>query len=191
MFWWLKRYLKVLRHKIPQILTDLLPKTGKFCSRSSTLSDRTDRAQFPYFEGQIRYSRILHVKSVQNTEVPYWLAALLVVCNTCNSMSKVLFQKFTVIQYPTTASILFVQCQCTWQSYSYASDEWNFECCIFLNEKFGILNKIWQNIFVRLQNDWLSNEDFFSGCAWWHQVITWTKVDKMYDAMSPHWATMG
>ena len=54
MFWWIKRYLKVLRHKIPQILTDLLPKTGKLCSGSSTLSDRTDRAQFPYFEGQIR-----------------------------------------------------------------------------------------------------------------------------------------
>ena len=54
MFWWLKRYLKVLRHKIPQILTDLQPKTGKLCSGSSTLSDRTDRAQFPYFEGQIR-----------------------------------------------------------------------------------------------------------------------------------------
>ena len=54
MFWWLKRYLKVLRHKIPQILTDLLPKTGKLCSGSSTLSDRTDRAQFLYFEGQIR-----------------------------------------------------------------------------------------------------------------------------------------
>ena len=54
MFWWLKRYLKVLRHKIPQILTDLLPKTGKLCSGSSTLCDRTDRAQFPYFEGQIR-----------------------------------------------------------------------------------------------------------------------------------------
>ena len=52
--WWLKRYLKVLRNKIPPILTDLLPKTGKLCSGSSTLSDRTDRAQFPYFEGQIR-----------------------------------------------------------------------------------------------------------------------------------------
>ena len=54
MFWWLKRYLKVLRHKMPQILTDLLPKTGKLCSDSSTLSDRTDRAQFPYFVSQIR-----------------------------------------------------------------------------------------------------------------------------------------
>ena len=54
MFWWLKRYLKVLRHKIPQIFIDLLPKTGKLCSGSSTLCDRTDRAQFPYFEGQIR-----------------------------------------------------------------------------------------------------------------------------------------
>ena len=54
MFWWLKRYLKVLRHKMPQILTDLLPKTGKLCSDSSTLSDRTDRAQFSYFVGQIR-----------------------------------------------------------------------------------------------------------------------------------------
>ena len=39
---------------MPQILTDLLPKTGKFCSDSSTLSDRTDKAQFPYFLGQIR-----------------------------------------------------------------------------------------------------------------------------------------
>ena len=54
MFWWLKRYLKVLRHKMPQILTDLQPKTGKLCSGSSTLCDRTDRAQFPYFVGQIR-----------------------------------------------------------------------------------------------------------------------------------------
>ena len=54
MFWWLKRYLKVLRHKMPQILTDLLPKTGKLCSGSSTLSDRIDKAQFPYFLGQIR-----------------------------------------------------------------------------------------------------------------------------------------
>ena len=53
MFWWLKRYLKVLRHKMPQILTDLQPKTGKLCSGSSTLCDRTDRAQFPYFVGQI------------------------------------------------------------------------------------------------------------------------------------------
>ena len=53
-FWWLKRYLKVLRHKMPQNLTELLPKTGKLCSGSSTLSDRTDRAQFPYFVGQIR-----------------------------------------------------------------------------------------------------------------------------------------
>ena len=54
MFWWLKRYLKVLRHKMPQILTDLQLKTGKLCSGSSTLCDRTDRAQFPYFVGQIR-----------------------------------------------------------------------------------------------------------------------------------------
>ena len=54
MFWWLKRYLKVLRHKMPQILTDLQHKTGKLCSGSSTLCDRTDRAQFPYFVGQIR-----------------------------------------------------------------------------------------------------------------------------------------
>ena len=54
LFCWLKSYLKVLRHKMPQNLTELLPKTGKLCSGSSTLSDRTDRAQFPYFVGQIR-----------------------------------------------------------------------------------------------------------------------------------------
>ena len=41
-------------HKIQQILTDLLRKTGKLCSGSSTLNDRTDRAQFPYFLGPIR-----------------------------------------------------------------------------------------------------------------------------------------
>ena len=73
----IKEVFEDLRHKIPQILTDLLPKTGKLCSGSSTLSDRTDRAQFSGFWRPNSYSRILHVKSVQNTEVPYWLAALL------------------------------------------------------------------------------------------------------------------
>ena len=39
---------------MPQILTDLQPKTGKLCSGSSTLCDRTDRAQFPYFACKFR-----------------------------------------------------------------------------------------------------------------------------------------
>ena len=76
MLWWLKRYLKVLRHKMSKILTDLLLKTGKLGFASSTLSDRTDTSSISVFFRPSLYSCISHVKCVQNTEIQYWLAAL-------------------------------------------------------------------------------------------------------------------
>ena len=41
-------------HEMPQILFDLLSKTGQLCSNSSNLNDRADRDKFPYFLSQIR-----------------------------------------------------------------------------------------------------------------------------------------
>ena len=82
-----------------QMLTDFLPKTGKLYSGSSTLSGRTNRTQFPYFFRPNSYSRILHVKSVQNTELPYWLAALIEVWEwISNILPK--FIIMDVITYP-------------------------------------------------------------------------------------------
>ena len=75
-FCWLKWYLKVLRHKRPWMLTDWLSKTGKLCSGSSTLSDRTDKSSVSVFFKPNLYCHILHVKSVQNMEIPHQLPAL-------------------------------------------------------------------------------------------------------------------
>ena len=77
-WWWdvvvIKMVFEGLMHEMLQILSDLLFKTGKPCSNSSPLSDRAEVNDCILRPNL--YCHILHIKFVQNTEIPYWLAAL-------------------------------------------------------------------------------------------------------------------